>query len=381
MIDYNALALALHEKHRGKLSIASKIPLESYQDLSVAYTPGVAEPCRKIFENPDDVYRYTVKGNFVAVVSDGSAVLGLGNIGGAAGLPVMEGKALLFKKFADIDAVPIVLASQDREAIIQTVKMIAPTFGAILLEDIAAPQCFEIEDRLRAELSIPVFHDDQHGTAVVLLAALINAFKITGRTFEKARIVINGAGAAGWAIARILLDYGAPNIVLVDTKGAIYEGRSDLTPIKEVMAKRTNRTKMQGALADVVKGADVLIGVSKKGLFAESMIQSMAKDPIIFAMANPSPEIMPDEAKRAGAAIVGTGRSDFPNQVNNVLAFPGLFRGALDCRAKQITEKMKLAAAEALAAFVKNPTPEKIIPGVFEQGLAVTVAKAVMAVA
>lgn len=381
MTDYNALALALHEKHRGKLSIASKIPLETYADLSVAYTPGVAEPCRKIAENPDDLYKYTVKGNFVAVVSDGSAVLGLGNIGGAAGLPVMEGKALLFKKFANIDAVPIVLSSQDPEAVIQTVKMIAPTFGAILLEDIAAPNCFDIEDRLRAELPIPVFHDDQHGTAVVLLAALINGLKITGRTFEKARIVINGAGAAGWAIARILLDYGAQNIILVDSKGAIYTGRSELTPVKEIMAQRTNREKLQGQLADVVKGADVLLGVSKKGLFAEDMIRSMAKDPIIFAMANPSPEIMPDEAKRAGAAIVGTGRSDFPNQVNNVLAFPGLFRGALDCRAKQITEKMKLAAAEALAAFVKNPTPDKIIPGVFEDGLAATVAKAVMAVA
>lgn len=381
MTDYNALALALHEKHRGKLSIASKIPLETYADLSVAYTPGVAEPCRKIAENPDDIYKYTVKGNFVAVVSDGSAVLGLGNIGGAAGLPVMEGKALLFKKFANIDAVPIVLSSQDPEAIIQTVKMIAPTFGAILLEDIAAPNCFDIEDRLRAELPIPVFHDDQHGTAVVLLAALINGLKITGRTFEKARIVINGAGAAGWAIARILLDYGAKHVILVDSKGAIYAGRSELTPVKEIMAQRTNLEKLQGQLADVVKGADVLLGVSKKGLFAENMIRSMAKDPIIFAMANPSPEIMPDEAKRAGALIVGTGRSDFPNQVNNVLAFPGLFRGALDCRAKQITEKMKLAAAEALAAFVKNPTPEKIIPGVFEDGLAATVAKAVMAVA
>ncbi|MFQ5474669.1 MAG: NADP-dependent malic enzyme, partial [Candidatus Nanoarchaeia archaeon] len=334
------------------------------------------EPCRRIAADPEEIYKYTWKSNNVAVVSDGSAVLGLGNIGGAAGLPVMEGKAIIFKEFADIDAIPIVLESQDIDRTVETVKNIAPTFGGINLEDFKAPQCFEIERRLQ-DLGIPVMHDDQHGTAVVVLAGLINALKVTGRKKEDVKIVMNGAGAAGVAITKILFKYGFKTIVMCDSKGAIYKGRDNLNTIKEELAKITNTEKIQGGLTDIIKGADIFIGVSKKGLLSGDMVRSMNPDPIIFAMANPDPEILPDEAKEAGAKIVATGRSDFPNQVNNALAFPGIFRGALDCRAKRINDEMKVAAAEAIASLISNPTPDEIIPDALNKDVVPAVAEAV----
>ena len=378
-MDYFKESLKLHEEFKGKLSVHSKVPLSTKEDLSLAYTPGVAAPCQSIAENPEDAYKYTIKSNTVAVVTDGSAVLGLGDIGPLAGLPVMEGKCLLFKHFGKVDAFPICIDSKDTEEIINVVKKISPVFGGINLEDIKAPRCFEIEKRLNEELDIPVFHDDQHGTAIVVLAALINAIKVRGLELGNIKIVVSGAGAAGNAVTKLLSGYGAKNIIVLDSKGALTEGRPDLAemPYKDELAKMTNPEKICCSIADVIKGADVFVGVSSRKILTEEMVKSMNKDPIIFAMANPIPEIMPDEALAAGAYIVGTGRSDFPNQINNVLAFPGIFRGALDCGAKDITLKMKIAAAEALAGFVKNPEPEKVIPSTFEKGLHGAVAEAV----
>jgi len=376
-INYFQKSLIEHKKQKGKLAIISKFPLKTKTDLSIAYTPGVAEPCKRIAKKPADAYKYTIKGNSVAIVTNGSAVLGLGNIGPTAALPVMEGKALLFKHFADIDAYPICLDSQDPEEIIQAVKLIAPGFGGINLEDIKAPECFSIEERLKKELNIPVFHDDQHGTAVVVLAGLINALKLVSKDKKKIKIVINGTGAAGIACCKIFLRYGVKNIIMLDSKGIIYQARNNLNPAKKDIARLTNRHKIKGGLKEALAKADVFVGVSGPGLVTPLMVKSMNKDALVFAMANPTPEIMPDLAKKAGAAIVATGRSDFPNQINNVLAFPGIFRGVLDGRAKQITEKMKLAAALALAKAVKNPQPNKIIPSVFDKNISKIVANSV----
>lgn len=378
-MDVYQQSLELHEKYRGKLEVRSKVPLANREDLSLAYTPGVAEPCRRIAENPDDLYRYTMKSNTVAVISDGSAVLGLGNIGAGAGLPVMEGKCLLFKQFGGVDAFPLCVETQDVEEFIGVVKKIAVNFGGINLEDISAPRCFEIEERLKRELPIPVFHDDQHGTAIVVLAAAINALKLAGKRLEDIKIVMSGSGAAGIATAKLLLSYGAKNLILCDRKGAIYKHRGDLDghAPKYQIATMSNPNEEKGQLAEVIRGADMFIGVSTSGLLSEAMVRSMASRAVVFGMANPTPEIMPDLALKAGAFIVGTGRSDFPNQINNVLAFPGIFRGVLDVRAPQITEAMKVAAAEALAGLVADPDIEKIIPGVFDPGVADAVAAAV----
>jgi malate dehydrogenase (oxaloacetate-decarboxylating) len=364
--DYAKLSVEAHEKMRGKWTIASKMPLETKDDLSIAYTPGVAAPCVAIAKDPELAYTLTMKGNSVAVVSDGSSVLGLGNIGPMAGLPVMEGKAVLYKKYADIDAVPIVLASQNADDIVQAVRMIAPTFGGIHLEDIAAPVCFEVERRLIEELDIPVMHDDQHATAIVALAGLLNALKVVGRNLADIEVVINGAGAAGIAIANLLLEAGAVKMKMVDSRGIIALGRAGMNPEKDFLARRINPEGLTGSLADALRGADVFIGVSKPGLVSQDMVRSMAPSPIIFALANPTPEIMPEEAKAAGAAVIATGRSDFPNQVNNVLVYPGLFRGLLDARARELTVEMKLAVAEALAATVDQPTAENILPSIID---------------
>ncbi len=378
-----------HKKYRGKLFTGLKVPMDSIDDLKVYYTPGVADPCKFIAEEEqaaitagtsretEALYATTIKGNTVAVVSDGSAVLGLGNIGARAGLPVMEGKCALFKKFANVDAFPICVDTQDVEEIVRVVKMIAPVFGGINLEDISAPRCFEVERRLREELDIPVFHDDQHGTAVICLAGLYNAMKVVGKQLETAKIVISGAGAAGIAIADLLMTAGATDVILVDSKGIIAEDRADMNEEKIEYARRSNPRGVRGSLADAVRGADVIIGVSKAGLVTKEMVASMAEKAVVFAMANPTPEIMPGDATAAGAAVVATGRSDFPNQLNNVLVFPGIFRGALDNRVKVITIDMQIAAAKALAALVANPTAEKIIPGVFEPGVSAEVAKVV----
>lgn len=379
-MNYNEEALKMHEAFKGKIEIKSKVRLENRDDLSTAYTPGVAEPCRKIHENTEDVYRYTAKGNLVAVLSDGSAVLGLGNIGAEAAIPVMEGKAVLFKSFAGVDAFPICVKSQDIEEIINTAVNIAPVFGGINLEDIQAPKCFEIEERLKKILDIPVFHDDQHGTAIVVSAALINALKLTKKNMEEVKIVLNGPGAAGTAIIKMLISLGAKNIVACDSKGIVVEGRDGgLNAHKTELSKITNSQKLKGTLKDAMVGADVFIGVSAPNSVTEEMVKNMNSDSIIFAMANPTPEIMPDIAKKAGARIVGTGRSDFPNQINNVLAFPGVFRGALDCRAKQITEEMKKAAAYAIANLVTDEqlAEDFIIPGPFNNRVAMAVAAAV----
>lgn len=383
-MNYFKKSLEEHEKHHGKWEINSKFKIENSDDLSVAYSPGVAEPCTVIQNNPNTVYDLTMKGNSVAIVSDGSAVLGLGNIGPLAGLPVMEGKAILFKKYANIDGVPLVLDVHDVDAIVNTVKAIAPTFGGINLEDIAAPQCFEIERQLQ-KIGIPVFHDDQHGTAIVLLAALMNASKLVGKNIEDLSVVINGAGAAGTAIAKLLNCIGhdphvctpVKEIVVCDSKGIISKDRTDLNQAKKEILKMTNRSNRTGSLKEAIKGADVFIGVSLGNLLNKEDVQSMAEDPIIFAMANPIPEIMPQEAIEAGAAIVGTGRSDFKNQVNNVLVFPGIFRGALNAKAPRITESMKIAAARALANSVENPTRDKVIPSSLDYEVAQKVAKAV----
>lgn len=377
MDDIYKKSLELHKKHKGKISVELKMSLDTKEDLSLAYSPGVAEASRQIGAEPETVFEYTGKGNMVAVVSDGSAILGLGNLGAKAAIPVMEGKAALFKKFAGIDAFPICLNTQDTEDIIKIVKAITPVFGAINLEDISAPRCFEIEERLRKEADIPIMHDDQHGTAVVVLAGLLNALKLRGGSKESVKIVLNGAGAAGVAITKILLEYGFENIIMADSKGAIYEGREGLDGIKKELAGKTNKENKSGDLSEIIKGADIFIGVSKAKLVTKEMVESMAKDPIIFALANPEPEISVEEAKVAGALVMATGRSDFPNQVNNALAFPGLFRGALDNKIKQFEPHMFVKAAETLASLVQNPTPEKIIPGPFEEGIASKIAKVV----
>jgi malate dehydrogenase (oxaloacetate-decarboxylating) len=373
-MDIKKEALELHEKYKGKIEVVSKVPLATRNDLSLAYTPGVAEPCRKIAENIENVYKYTSKGNLVAVVTDGTAVLGLGDIGPEAALPVMEGKCILFKQFGNVDAFPICLKTKDVDEIVDAVVKISPVFGGINLEDISAPRCFEIEEKLKEKLKIPVFHDDQHGTAIVVLAALINALKLVKKGKE-IKIVISGAGAAGTAVAKILLSYSFKNIIVCDTKGAIYSGRDGLNSAKEEIASITNPQKIKGSMAEAMKGADVFIGVSAPNIVTKEMVKTM-KEPIVFAMANPVPEIMPADALEGGARIVATGRSDFPNQINNVLAFPGIFKGALKVR-KQITEKMKISAAEAIASLVAKPAPDKIIPSVFDN-VADAVAEAVM---
>ena len=380
-MDYNELALKMHEENRGKVAVRSKVTVETREDLSTAYTPGVAEPCRKIRDCKEDVYRYTAKGNLVAVVSDGTAVLGLGDIGPEAAMPVMEGKAILFKEFADIDAFPICLDTKDAEEIIKTVKNLAPTFGGINLEDISAPRCFEIERRLKEELDIPVFHDDQHGTAIVVAAGLINALKFTGKKLEDAKIVINGAGSAGISICKLLLQFGVKDAVLVDQKGALCPGEAWMNDAQKEMAEKTNKDRQTGDLSEIMKGKDVFIGVSAPNIVTSEMVASLAKDPVVFAMANPVPEIMPDEAKKGGAKVVATGRSDFPNQINNVLVFPGIFRGALDARASQITEEMKMAAARAIAGIIAEEelNEDYIIPGVFDKRVCSAVADAVKA--
>ena len=383
MNKFNAVdkeALALHQENHGKLEVASKVDLASNKDLTLAYTPGVAAPCLEIKDDYNKIYDYTSKSNMVAVVTNGSAVLGLGNIGACAGLPVMEGKAILFKGFAGVDAVPICLNSQNVDEIVRTVEMLEPSFGGINLEDIKAPECFDIENRLREKMNIPVFHDDQHGTAIVCVSAMMNAFKLIGKKFEDAKIVVNGAGSAGMAITRLLQAVGTKHILLCDTKGAIYEGRPEgMNPYKDEIAKITNLTKEKGGLADVLKGADVFVGVSVANCVTEEMVKSMNKDAVIMAMANPTPEIMPDKAKAAGARIVCTGRSDFPNQVNNLLAFPGIFRGALDVRAKDITIEMKIAAAKAIASLIdeKDISEDNVIASPFDERVAPTVARAV----
>ncbi|WP_018132015.1 NAD(P)-dependent malic enzyme [Effusibacillus pohliae] len=373
-------ALELHRIHRGKLGIVSKVEVNDARDLSLAYSPGVAEPCKEIYQQPERVYEYTSKGNLVAVVSDGTAVLGLGNIGPEAAMPVMEGKAVLFKQFAGVDAVPLCLNTTDVDQIVETVKLLEPTFGGINLEDIAAPACFAIEERLKKEMNIPVFHDDQHGTAIVTLAGLINALKVVGKTMQDIRVVANGAGAAGIAIIKLLLSMGVRNVIMCDTKGAIYDGRAEgMNPIKELIAKNTNQEKQAGTLEEVLVGADVFIGVSVGGAVTQEMVRSMNRDPIIFAMANPDPEILPEKALDAGAKVVGTGRSDFPNQVNNVLAFPGIFRGALDVRATIINEEMKIAAAHAIADLISDDElrSDYVIPRPFDPRVAPSVAAAV----
>ena len=376
-MDYKELSLKLHEKHKGKLSINSKVPVNNKDDLSIAYTPGVAEPCMHIFKNKEDVYKYTIKSNTVAVITDGSAVLGLGNIGPEASLPVMEGKCVLFKEFANVDAFPIAIKTQDVEEFIKTVKLISPIFGGINLEDISAPRCFEIESRLKKELDIPVMHDDQHGTAVVVLAGLINACKITKKSIKDSKIVVCGAGAAGTAVIKLLLKYGFKDILVSDSQGIISKSRKDLDNAKKELSEITNKNNLQGSLKDAIKGRDIFIGLSAKNLLNSNDIETMNKDSIIFAMANPDPEIMPDEARKGGAKIIATGRSDFPNQINNVLAFPGIFRGALDARTNNITDEMKVKAAEALAAHVKDMSENKIIPFAFDKGVAEVVAQAV----
>lgn len=376
-MDFSAASLRAHLKAKGKLSVEGKLPIKNATDLSIAYTPGVAAPCLEIQKHAEDVYRYTIKGNCVAVVTDGSAVLGLGNIGAKASLPVMEGKCALFKRFAGIDAFPIAIDSQDPDEIVRTVQLIAPIFGGINLEDISAPRCIEIERRLVESLDIPVMHDDQHGTAIVVLAGLINALKVVGKRAADVKIALSGVGAAGSAIAKLLVRYGIGDIVLVDSKGIVSEHRDDLNSLKRELSKFTNKRNICCTLYDACKGADVFIGVSKPGALKPEMIKVMARDPIIFAMANPVPEIAPEEAHKAGAAIVATGRSDLPNQLNNSLAFPGVFRGALDAHARRITDEMKIAAAKALAALVKHPTALKIIPSPFDRGVVDAVSGAV----
>ncbi len=388
MKDFYQKSLTLHERLRGKLGIKAKKIIKNIKDLSIVYTPGVAEPCRKIAKETKLAWKYTIKSNTIAVVSDGSAVLGLGNIGPYGAIPVMEGKAILFKQFANIDAWPICLDTQNAQEIIQAVRNIAPVFGGINLEDISSPRCFEIEEKLQ-DLGIPVFHDDQHGTAIVLLAALINGAKVVGKSFLNLKVVINGSGAAGIAIAKFLSCHGfglkecisVKDIVVCDSKGIISKARKDLNPLKIDLLNYTNRKNKMGDLKEALKGADAFIGVSKGNLLREQHFKMMNKDPIIFAMANPTPEIMPDKAKKYGAKVIGTGRSDFPNQINNVLAFPGVFRGALDAHAKKITNEMKLKAALALASCVKNPKANKILPNPFDKEVSFTIAEAILKVA
>ncbi|WP_411169722.1 NADP-dependent malic enzyme [Clostridium sp. MB05] len=382
-MDYNKLSLEMHENNKGKVGVLSKVRVTNREELSTAYTPGVAEPCRKISANKEDVYRYTAKGNLVAVVSDGTAVLGLGDIGPEAAMPVMEGKAILFKEFAGVDAFPICLDTKDVEEIIKTVKYLAPTFGGINLEDISAPRCFEIERRLKEELDIPVFHDDQHGTAIVVAAGLINALKLVGKDIKDTEVVINGAGSAGISICKLLLQLGVGNAVLVNIQGAVAVGEEWMNEAQAQMALVTNKNNEKGPLKEIIKGKDVFIGVSAPNVMDAEMVSTMNKDAIVFAMANPIPEIMPEEAKKGGARVIATGRSDFPNQINNVLVFPGIFRGALDVRATDITEEMKIAAAKAIASIITDEelNEEYIIPGAFDSRVAEVVAKEVARVA
>ena len=378
-MDYNSLSLKMHEEHKGKVEVVSKVAVKNRDDLSTAYTPGVAEPCRKIRDNKADVYKYTCKGNMVAVVSDGTVVLGLGDIGPEAAIPVMEGKSILFKEFGGVDAFPICLDTKDVDEIVETVKRIAPVFGGINLEDISAPRCFEIEKRLKEELDIPVFHDDQHGTAIVVSAGLINALKLVGKPFDEANVVINGAGSAGISICKLLLQLGIGNVVLVDRQGALCPGQDWMNPAQAEMAEITNKDRQTGSLAEIMKGKDVFVGVSAPNIVTAEMVASMAADPIVFAMANPTPEIMPEEAAKGGVRVMATGRSDYPNQINNVLVFPGIFRGALDAKATGITEEMKMAAAKAIASIVTDDELKEdyIIPGAFDERVAKVVAKAV----
>ena len=382
-MDKKQYALQKHREWEGKIEVVTRAPITNRDELAVAYTPGVAEPCLEISKDVDLSYVYTRRSNLVAVITDGTAVLGLGDIGPEAGMPVMEGKCALFKTFGDVDAFPLCIRSKDVDEIVKTVSLLAGSFGGINLEDISAPRCFEIEKRLKEVCDIPVFHDDQHGTAIVTMAAMLNALKLAGKKIEDISVVVNGSGAAGIAITKLLMSKGLKKVILCDRKGAIYEGRDGLNPIKEEMAKISNLEKKAGSLADVVKGADVFIGVSAPGSLTQEMVRTMAKDPIIFAMANPVPEIMPDEAAAAGAKIIGTGRSDFPNQINNVLAFPGIFRGALDVRASDINDEMKIAAAEAIASVIPESElrPDYIIPDSFDPRVKDAVANAVKAAA
>lgn len=382
-MDYASESLKRHYDWKGKIEVVCRCPLEDKDDLSLAYTPGVAQPCLEIQKDVNKSYELTRRSNLVAVVTDGTAVLGLGDIGPEAGMPVMEGKCALFKAFGDVDAVPICVRSKEVDDIVKTVSLIAGSFGGINLEDISAPRCFEIEEKLKEVCDIPIFHDDQHGTAVVTLAALLNALKLTGKKMEEIKVVTSGAGAAGIAIIKLLIAMGLKNVILCDRKGAIYEGREGLNKEKEEMAKITNRNHEAGTLEEVLKGADVFIGVSAPGCVTQDMVRSMNENPILFPMANPTPEIMPDLAKEAGAAVVGTGRSDFPNQINNVLAFPGIFRGALDVRASEINDEMKIAAAKAIASFVTDDllSADYIIPSALDKNVASAVAKAVAEVA
>lgn len=378
-MNYYEESLKLHEKHQGKIEIVSKVKVENRIDLSLAYTPGVAEPCKRIHENEEDVYKYTAKGNIVAVVTDGTAVLGLGDIGPKAGLPVMEGKSILFKEFGNVDAFPICIDSKNVDDIVKTVKLISPGLGGINLEDIGAPRCFEVEERLKKELDIPVFHDDQHGTAIVVLAGIINALKVVNKKIDEIKVVINGAGAAGTAISKLLLASGIKNLIACDKVGILYRGMEKIDDAKTELAEMTNPDNIKGNLADALKGADVFIGVSAPGIVSQEMVKAMNSDSILFAMANPVPEIMPEDAKAAGARVIGTGRSDFPNQVNNVLAFPGIFRGALDVRAKEINEEMKIAAAYAIADYVNESdlNENNVIPSALDKNVAKNVAKAI----
>lgn len=378
-MDYRKESLRLHGEWKGKLEVISAVPVTNKEELSLAYTPGVAEPCLAIQKDVDFSYELTRRWNLVAVVTDGTAVLGLGDIGPEAGMPVMEGKCVLFKTFGNVDAFPLCIRSKNTDEIVQTVKLLAGSFGGINLEDISAPRCFEIERRLKKECDIPIFHDDQHGTAIVTLAAMLNALKLTGKSLNDIEVVVNGSGAAGIAITKLLMAMGLKKVILCDTKGAIYEGRENLNPEKAEMAKISNLEKKKGLLKDVVAGADVFIGVSAAGMLTGEMVKTMARDPIIFAMANPTPEIMPDEAISAGAKVVGTGRSDFPNQINNVLAFPGLFRGALDVRASDINDEMKIAAAKAIAGIITDEelNADYVIPAPFDNRVASSVAAAV----
>jgi malate dehydrogenase (oxaloacetate-decarboxylating) len=378
-MNYYEESLKIHEENVGKIEVVSKIKIETRDDLSLAYTPGVAEPCRRIHEDEENVYKYTSKGNLVAVVTDGSAVLGLGDIGPKAGLPVMEGKSILFKEFADVDAFPICIDTKDVDEIVRTVKLIAPGFGGINIEDIGAPRCFEVEERLKKELDIPVFHDDQHGTAIVVLAGIINALKVVDKKIEDIKVVVNGAGAAGTAISKLLLSSGVKNLIVCDKVGILHREIENVDDTKLKLAEITNPDNIKGKLSDALVGADVFIGVSAPGIVSKDMVRSMNKDSIFFAMANPTPEIMPDEAKEAGARVIGTGRSDFPNQVNNVLAFPGIFRGALDVRAKEINEEMKIAAAYAIASMIKDEdlNENNVIPYALDRTVATNVAEAI----
>lgn len=378
-MDYNELAIKMHEENKGKVGVVSKVRVETRDDLSTAYTPGVAEPCRRIRDTKEEVYRYTAKGNLVAVVSDGTAVLGLGDIGPEAAMPVMEGKAILFKSFADIDAFPICLDTKDTEEIITTVKRLAPTFGGINLEDISAPRCFEIEKRLKEELDIPVFHDDQHGTAIVVSAGLIGALRLVKKDISNVKAVINGAGSAGISICKLLLQLGIGDVILVDKQGALAKGEEWMNAEQAMMAEKTNKEQLHGELKEAIKGRDIFIGVSAPGIVTAEMVATMAEDAIVFAMANPTPEIMPEQAKKGGARVVATGRSDYPNQINNVLVFPGIFRGALDARATDITEEMKIAAVYAISNIIEEDelTEDYIIPGAFDKRVVDQVAKAV----